>query len=81
MASPHQRLLHLRALALRNARIGYEPHRERIERHAARISKVGLHEADINWLAWHYRRQISPELVPYVAAPAWMPAPAVGRRG
>jgi len=67
MPSPTQHLLFLRVLALRNASIGYAPHRDRIERYAERISKVRLARDDINLLAWRYRRRISPELVPFVA--------------
>lgn len=67
MATSRQRLLHIRALALRNVRTGYEPHQRRIEDLAERgLRKASLYEREINWLAWHYRRQISPELVPFV---------------
>ena len=63
--TPHQRLLHLRVLALQNVRTGYEPHQDEISGLADElVTKLGLSERRINWLARHYRRQISPELVP-----------------
>ncbi len=68
--TPRTRLLHLRILALRNASIGYAPHREKIEDMAQRPTKLAMREAEVNALAWRYRRQISPELVP---APAVTP--------
>lgn len=67
MITSRQHLLHLRVLALRNVRTGYEPHMERIQslcRRGAR--RTGAVEDQINHLAWKYRRQISPELVPCV---------------
>lgn len=87
MITQAQRILFLRILALRNARIGYEPHRERIKRlYDAGIRKVMLWDtpADINRLAWKYRRQISAELVPFVAsadALRLVGEPGGGRRG
>lgn len=66
--SERQRILWLRALALRNIRTAYEPHRERIERLVERgVKKTRLHEDEINRLTWRYRRQVSAELVPYHA--------------
>lgn len=62
------RLLQLRLLALRGARIGYEPHQDSvIVLLDMPITKLGFHEGRINSLAWRYRRQISPELVPRVS--------------
>lgn len=67
MTTERQRLLYLRVLALRNVAIGHEPHREAVEYLIARgIKKARLMEDRINGLAWRYRRQISPELVPFV---------------
>lgn len=63
--TPRLRLLHLRVLALRNIVTGYEPHQDAIQRLAGTpVTKLGHDEQRINWLARHYRRQISPELVP-----------------
>ena len=62
-----QRILHLRALALRNVQTAYEPHQELLERLGdLSTRKVGVpcNAADINRMAWRYRRQISPELWP-----------------
>lgn len=65
MITPAQRILFLRVLALRNAAIGYEPDRQAIEYFYRRgVRRVVTSEAHINALAWRYRRQISPELVP-----------------
>jgi hypothetical protein len=62
----HRQLLWLRVLALRNISTAYEPHLDAIDLLVARgRRKAGLHAGDINHLAWRYRRQISPELVPY----------------
>lgn len=61
----HHRLLHLRVLALRNTSIGYKPHQEVIrDLLDTPITKLAYDERRINWLVRHYRRQISPELVP-----------------
>lgn len=63
--TPHHRLLHLRVLALRNVRTGYEPHRDEVATLLRRpLSKLGTAARRINGLAWRYRAQISPELVP-----------------
>lgn len=65
MITPAERILFLRVLALRNAVIGYEPHRQAIEYYYRRGVRRVVTSADhINWLARHYRRRISPELVP-----------------
>lgn len=65
MSTPAQRILFLRVLALRNARIGWDPHREAIEFIYRRGVRHVVTSADqINRLARLYRRQISPELVP-----------------
>lgn len=65
MITPKQRILFLRVLALRNVVIGYEPHRQSIEYYYRRgVRRVVTSEDHINWLARHYRRRISPELVP-----------------
>lgn len=65
--TPRHRLLHLRVLALRNVRTGYEPHQDAIRLLAETpITKLVHDERRINWLANHYRRQISPELIPVI---------------
>lgn len=65
--SERRRLLYLRVLALRNIRTGYDPHQDWIDVLVAHgYRKARLHEREINWLTWRYRRQISPELVPFV---------------
>jgi hypothetical protein len=66
--TPRHRLLRLRLLALRNAVVGYEPHQQSIRVLLDRpVTKLGVEERRINYLSWRYRRQISPELVPYRA--------------
>lgn len=63
--TPQHRLLHLRVLALRNIRTGYEPHQEAIRRLADRpITKLGVNSDEIDRLVSRYRRQIAPELWP-----------------
>jgi hypothetical protein len=63
-----RRLLYLRVLALRSVSTGYEPHIQLISYLVDRgFRKARLNEGEINHLAWRYRRQISPELVPFVA--------------
>lgn len=65
-ATPRHRLLHLRVLALRNVRTGYEPHQQAIRGLSLQPITKLCHYADhINYLAWHYRVQISPEMVPW----------------
>lgn len=61
------RLLSLRLLALGNASIGFEPHRRMINNLANEPARERRHNRRvINWLAWHYQSQISPELVPII---------------
>lgn len=62
-----QRLLTLRVLALQSVVTGYEPHIEIIQVLAETSSRrLGGRENEINHLTWRYRRQISPELVPFI---------------
>lgn len=70
---PLHRFLHLRVLALRNVRTGYEPHQDAIARLVHRpLSKLATEARRINSLTWRYRAQISPELVPVTVDPAWL---------
>lgn len=64
--TPHHRLLHLRILALRNVTTGWQQHEEEIVALVDRpVSRLGVVAWRINNLAWRYRAQISPELVPW----------------
>lgn len=69
--SDRHRVLQLRVLALQNVRTGYEPHQSAIgDLLDETATRLGHDEQRVNWLTWHYRRQVSPELVPWAWAAA-----------